>query len=330
MAVLKSLLSVLCLLGGAWGVFALVYQGPQSTTLRVLCVGAWVLLSAATMAALWKWPLPAGAFYAMVFVLLLAWWLRIEPSNDRDWAPEVAQQATGQIDGRWVTLDSVRNFDWHTKTDYDVRWEQRRYDLDRLSSVDMILSYWGRPGIAHTLVSFGFDDGEYVTFSVEVRKERSEAFSEIGGFFRQFEASVIAADERDIVRLRTNVRGEDVYLYRVQLSPEAQRALFIAYVEEANAWALQPRFYNTLTVNCTTVIYSMLAKIVDGVPLDYRLLLSGLLPEYLHGLDGLAPGHSIAELRERGRITQRALDADRDPDFSRLIRRGIPGIHVRE
>src|SRR5690606_20757462 len=115
------------------------------------------------------------------------------------------------------------NFDWRTETDYTPRWETRRYDLDRLATVDLVLSYWGSPAIAHTLVSFGFDDGEHIVFSVEIRKERDEVFSEVGGFFKQFEMSVVAADERDIVQVRTGVRGEDVFLYNVDMPVSAMR-----------------------------------------------------------------------------------------------------------
>lgn len=323
---LKVLASLACVLAGAWGAFALYYQGPASPALRIACMVAWGLLAAAAAIGLWKYPPQTLLFYAAAFLLLFVWWRGVAPSDDRDWADEVAHLASGTVDGSRVSLSHVRHFDWRTTTDYDVRWQARTYDLDRLQSVDLILSYWGRPDIAHTLVSFGFDDGAYVVFSVEIRKERHEAFSEIGGFFRQFELSVIAADERDIVRLRTNVRGEDCYLYRIGLTREARQALFLAYVEEANRLARQPRFYNSLTANCTTIVYGMTARIVDGLPLDYRLILSGRLPDYIHRLGGLAEGHTAAELREGGRITQRARDADRDPDFSHRIRQGVPGI----
>src|SRR3546814_1113198 len=107
----------------------------------------------------------------------------------------------------------------------------------------MLLSYWMGPLIAHTLVSFGFRDGRHLAFSIEIRKERGEAYSALGGFFRKFETSLIAADERDIVRLRSNVRREDVDLYRVALSPSAIRSLFLAYLTEAESLRRRPRWY---------------------------------------------------------------------------------------
>src|SRR6202034_2162744 len=137
----------------------------------------------------------------------------------------------------------VRNFDWRTQSDYTQRWETRTYDLRHLNSLDMVLSYWSMPAIAHVLISFGFDDGEHVVFSVEIRREKTESFSEIGGFFKEFELSIIAADERDVIRVRTNVRGEDDYLYRVRMPVSAMRSLFLAYIDQANSLVHAPRFY---------------------------------------------------------------------------------------
>ena len=318
-----------CGLFAAWGALALHFQGPRNRVRRQLLIAVWLLFAFAVVVALRAYPLAAAAFYLVAAVLLLAWWRGIRPARDRDWADEVARLATGRVEGDRVIVDHVRNFTWRTTTDYDVRWEQRSYDLNHLQSVDLILSYWGRPGIAHTLVSFGFADGGQLVFSVEIRKQRGEAYSEIGGFFRQFEASIIAADERDIVYLRTNVRGEDCYLYRIHLGEDARRALLLAYVEEANRLAERPRFYNSLTNNCTTVVYRMLSRILRGLPLDVRLLLSGLLPTYIHRLGGLTPAHDPEELRERGRITRRAIEAGHVADFPQRIRRGVPGIDPR-
>jgi hypothetical protein len=174
------------------------------------------------------------------------------------------------------------------------------------------------------LISFGFETGEHVVFSVEIRRERSQGFSEIGGFFKEFELSVIAADERDVIRVRTNVRGEDDYLYRVRMPLAAMRSLFLAYIDEANTLVTKPRFYNTITVNCTTLVYHMMTRIVGHLPLSYRLLLSGYLPEYVHRVGGLDQRYPMDELRSLGRITDRAKKADRSPTFSADIRRGIP------
>jgi hypothetical protein len=264
--------------------------------------------------------------FAVAFGALLIWWQRIAPSNDRVWADDVAQMTTGMVDGKHVTLHNVRNFEWRSNTDYTQRWETRDYDIDHLNSVDMIMSYWAGPSIAHLLISFGFDDGAHVAFSVEIRREKSESFSEIGGFFKEFELSILAADERDVIRVRTNVRGEDDYLYRIRMPVEDIRALFLSYIGQANALVKQPRFYNTITVNCTTLVYQMMQHIVGYLPMDYRLLLSGYIPGYVYRVGGLDDRFSLAELRARGRITERAKQADRSESFSADIRLGIPAV----
>ncbi|VCU71220.1 hypothetical protein PIGHUM_03301 [Pigmentiphaga humi] len=310
-----------------WSAFALRYQAPGPAAAKT---AAALLAALFGLAMLWLalrgrpgWALAA---HAAAFCLLLVWWHGIPPSNTRDWADDVARMTTGRVEGSVVTLEQVRNFDWRSGTDYTPRWETRSYDLDRLASVDLFLSYWTIQPIAHTLVSFGYDDGRQLVFSVEIRKERHEAFSSIGGFFKEFETSVVAADERDIVRVRTNARGEDVYLYRVAMPRAAMRSLFLQYIEEANRLVAQPRFYHTITANCTTIVYHMVKRIIPRLPLDYRLILAGYLPGYIYDIGGLDTSHTLDELRERGRITERARAAGDAADFSRQIRRGVPGI----
>jgi Domain of unknown function (DUF4105) len=308
-----------------WGGFALWYQIPGGRLPKCLSVVVWAAFSVAMLFMLWKGRLALGTLgFAAVFCALLVWWQRIPPSNDRTWADDVARVASGTVDGSRVTLENVRNFDWRSETDYTQRWETRSYDLDRLNSVDMVLSYWSLKAIAHVLISFGFNDGSHVVFSVEIRPEKAEGFSEVGGFFKEFELSIIAADERDVIRVRTNIRGEDDYLYRIDIPPATMRALFLAYVGEANSLVHTPRFYNTITVNCTTLVYHMMRKIVGYLPMDYRLLLSGYLPSYVYKVGGLDMRHSLEELRALGRITDRARQSGRSERFSADIRQGIP------
>ncbi|HEY0301260.1 MAG TPA: DUF4105 domain-containing protein, partial [Rhizomicrobium sp.] len=205
-------------------------------------------------------------------------------------------------------------------TDFTPRWETRRYSLDRLTSVDLVSSVWASPAIAHTLISFGFADGGHVVFSAEVRRERGEEFSEIGGFFKEFELVMIAADESDILRLRTNIRRENVTLLPLRLTDAQARALFTAYVERANKLARQPQFYQTITANCTTVMFE-LARLVDRrVPLDWRILVSGYLANYLYDLGIIRTDIPLDRVLQQGAISQRALDAPAGSDYSRVIR----------
>jgi hypothetical protein len=328
------LVTLAMLLATLWVCGAIGYRLPLGGFGRVLGAALAGAAGLALILLLWRWnALRAVAMFVLLLAAVLVWWTSIRPSSTRDWADEVARQLAAHVDGERVTLDNVRNFGWRSLDDYDARWETRRYDLSQLRSVDAVLSYWMGPAIAHTLVSFGFADGrggvDYLTFSIEIRKERGEDFSALGGFFKQFEATLVAADERDIIRVRTNLRGEDDYLYRVAMPPAAMRSLFLAYLKQAEELRRRPRWYNTATSNCTTVIFKMMRHIVSGLPLDYRLLLSGYLPEYLHEIGGLTPGYSLDELRTAGCITDRAKAAGDDPAFSQRIRAGVPGIADR-
>jgi Domain of unknown function (DUF4105) len=309
-----------------WGVLALWYQVPGGNALKTFAVVAWMAFTAACLVALWQGRTAIGLVgFLAAFLGLLLWWQHLKPTNDLLWADDVARMSTGAVEGNRVTLYNVRNFDWRSDSDYTQRWETRHYQLDRLQSVDMIMSYWAGPAIAHMLISFGFSDGEQLAFSVEVRRKQGQEFSEVGGFFKEFGLSIIAADERDVIRVRTNVRGEDDYLYRLNLPVAAMRSLLQAYIAQANGLTQSPRFYNTVTANCTTLVYHMMKHIVGYLPLSYRLLLTGYLPQYVYGLGGLTPGYSFEQLRARGRITERARMADRSASFSQDIRRAVPG-----
>lgn len=328
----KILLLLAILLLAVWGSLAISYLLPAPAVISVIVILGWLVIS---ISAVWfvykKSAIKAWSPYLASLLILLLGWSLVQPSHDRVWADDVANMLSSDINGDTVTLYNVRNFDWRTETDYTANWETRQYDLSQLQRVDMALSYWMGPAIAHTLVSFGFSDGRYLTFSIEIRKEQSESFSAIGGFFKQFETSLIAADERDILYVRTNARDEDVYLYHVNMPQPAIRSLFLAYLDEAEQLRQKPRFYNTITENCTTIVFRMVQRIVQGLPIDYRLLASGYLPEYLYDVDGLAAGYSVEELRHKGRITERALSSATDissEDFSLLIRQNIPQMPI--
>ncbi len=308
-------------LSGAWGALALWYQLPARRAVRMLGGALWMLLVAGliTLAALTQrlWPLFA---YATAMTALLAWWAGIKPSHQRPWAQDVDRLMHGSVDGDAVTLCNVRDFGWRREDDFDARWETRHYDLAALAGADAILSYWNGRAIAHAMISFGFDDGRHLVFSVEIRKRRGQAYSSLGGFFKCFDMILLAAEERDIVRVRTNVRGEDDYLYPLSMDRAALRALFTSYVHAANALRATPRFYHSVSSNCTTLVYRMARQAHPGLPLDIRLLLTGYLPGYLleHGV--LDRRFTLRQWRQRARITGRARRCPVEGDFSRAIR----------
>jgi hypothetical protein len=215
--------------------------------------------------------------FLVAWSLVLVWWLRIPPSNDRDWQPDVAVQSYATIDGERVTFHNIRNFEYRTETDYDPHWYDATFDLADLRSGDLVASYWMGDAIAHIFVSFGFAGDRYVAVSIETRKERGEQYSTIAGFFKQYELTYVVADERDLIGLRTNTRQprEDVYVYRTRVQPEKLRHFFLDYVREINELKEHPAFYNTLTTNCTTNVLLHLRVNEGAPPLSWKVLLSG-------------------------------------------------------
>ena len=313
--------ALLVFVSGAWGALALWYQLPGGVAVRSLGCALWValvlaLFAIAILRRTW-WP-PGG--YVLLYALLLAWWSTITPSGDRVWADDVARLLGGEVRGSVVTLHNVRDFSWRSDTDYDAHWETQSYDLDQLVSADAVLSHWGSQAIAHAMISFGFDDGRHLVFSVEIRKRRGQQFSSIGGFFKDFETALIAAPESDLIRVRTNVRGENDYLYPLAISREAMRALFLSYVRAANRLATTPAFYNTVTSNCATLVYRMARQLDPGLPLDARLLLTGYLPGYLYKIGALDHRRTLDEWNAHARITERARASQPGEDFSQAIR----------
>lgn len=323
---LNILLSLMIVIAALWGGLALYYQLPFAQLGLVASLVLWVGLSVVALVRLWRYNRWQGLLlYLALHAALLVWWNTLTPSNQNLWEDDVAQMTTGRVEGDQVTLFNVRNFAWRSETDYTPRWETREYDLSKLQSVDMLTSHWGMDAIAHVLVSFGFDDDQFVTFSVEIRKKKGQQFSEVAGFFKQYELSILAIDERDAVAVRPNVRGEDTFLYRIDMPEAIRRQLFVSYIEQANQLIEEPRFYNTVTANCTTLVFGMMQHISGGLPLDSRLLLTGYLPSYIEELDGLTDGFDLAQLRSAGRITERSKQAENSANYSKIIRQGVPG-----
>ncbi|MGQ3676113.1 Lnb N-terminal periplasmic domain-containing protein [Xanthobacter sp. TB0139] len=310
-----ALLLVVLAAGAAWSVTALWYQAPPAW--RGVWMGLAVLVATGLAVLGFRRQALAWLGTALAALVMGLWWASILPSNTRDWAPELDRTVTAQLNGSEITLHNVRNFDWRTEEDFTPRWETRTYDLRKLRSVDLFSSVWASPSIAHTLIGFGFEDGEHVVFSIEIRREKSEAFSEIGGFFKEFELSMIAADENDIIRLRTDARGETVSIYPLKVTPRQARELFLFYLARSNALAEKPEFYQTIATNCTTVIYD-LARLVDArLPFDWRILLSGHLPDYLYDLGLIRTDAPLAEVRRDAVIPPQN---GRSEPFSKAIR----------
>lgn len=322
------LLGLAMAIATGWGALALFYLAPGSEAGRsALAWGfATIGLGSAIGLAVRRMRRAALIGFAVAFALVLVVWGRATPSNDRVWQPDVAVLPYATFEGDLVTVHNIRNFEYRSETDFTPAYYDRTFDLRKLDRVDLVASYWMGPAIAHLLLSFGFGD-DHLAISIEVRKEESESYSSIAGFFRQYELVYVAADERDVIRLRTNYRKnppEDVYLFRVIGSQENARRVFLQYMRDMNELRAHPRFYNTLTTNCTTMILANTTVNPGRLPYSWKILLSGYTPEYAYEMGRLDRSLPFAELRKRVHVNAAAQAADRAPDFSQRIRAGLP------
>ena len=309
-----------------WSIAALFIDLPV-TWLRLPVA---VIFAIAVLAAL---ILVRGAGRKMLaclagFAAVLAWWLTVAPSNDRNWQADVDRTAWAEIEGDRVTIHNLRNFDYRTETDYTPHWETRSYDLSQIRGADLFITYWGSPWIAHPIVSFEFGGGDHVAFSIETRKVVGQEYSAFKGFFRQYELIYIIADERDVIRLRTNDRvGEDVYLYRTTATADSARTVFLDYLRSANQLHAEPAFYNAATGNCTTNI-RIHTKAAAGdkiTPWNWRLLLNGKADAFAYAHGRFVGDVPFPALKAQARINEAARAADHAPDFSARVRQGRIG-----
>jgi len=262
------------------------------------------------------------------FCIVLAWWLTLKPSNDGDWQSDVDRTAWAEMDGDRVTIHNLRNCDYRTENDYANCWSDRTIYLSQIRAADLFLTNWGIRFASHPIVSFQFGDNQHVAFSIEARYKAGQKYSTILGFFRQYELIFVAADERDVIRLRTNYRkDEEVYMYRVHVQPEVARSMFLTYVSYLNKLKDHPEWYNELTRNCTTTLDRQLAADVNNPqPWNYQFILNGTLDELLYDRGRLVTGGlPFPELKQREHINRAAQAANQSPDFSALIRAGRIG-----
>ena len=319
-AVVWTFISVIALGCAAWAFGALHYDFPVGKP-----VIPWVFVAAIIAAVVFlRRPVRKLAAVFLALALVLAWWVTLKPSNDGNWQADVAQLAWAEINGDEFTLHNVRNCDYRSDTDYTPHWETRNVRLSQITGIDLAIDYWGSPWIAHPIVSFQFADAPPLCFSIEIRKTVGQSYSTIGGLYRQYTLIYIVADERDVIRLRTNYRHEDIYLYHTTAPPDRARERFLEYVHSLNTLRTQSRWYNAVTANCTTSIRTQHPS-NERVPWDWRILLNGKADEmlYEHGAF-VTGGMSFAELKQRSLINDRAKAADASPDFSELIRVGLP------
>ena len=307
-----------------WATFAVYYSNLPWPWLRLVLAGAFAAF------AIWALFLSRQRWTSLaaigLFLGVVAWWMSIAPSHDRDWRPEVAVMPRAIIDGDRVQLSGVRNFNYRSRNDFTARYEQREVQLSHLTALDVYVSYWSEGPIGHTFVSFIFDNAPPLSISIETRPEVGEGFDPIASLFKQFELIYVVGEERDLVAVRTNHRHEAVYLYRLNTSAEDARRLLLIYLARINELADQPEFYHLLTNSCTINIIRYANTAGRKGRFDIRHLLNGLIDSYLYHSGRMDTTLPYEEVRRRSLINEAAQAAGAAPDFSERIRASLPTI----
>jgi hypothetical protein len=305
-----------------WATLAIYYSNLPWAWLRLVLALAFMVFG---IWALWRQPRPRVLLaFAGLFLGVLVWWISIRPSHHRLWRPEVAVMPRAIIDGDRVRIIGVRDFDYYTRDDFKVRYQEREVSVSHLTSIDFFVSYWAVGPVGHTFLSFNFDNAPPLCISIETRPELGEGFAPVASLFKQFELIYVVGDERDIVRVRTNYRHDEVYLYHIRTSPEGARRLFLIYLDRINELYNKPEFYHLLSNSCTINIvrYARTTGKISGF--DIRHLLNGFIDRYLYSIGAVDTTLPFEELRRRSRINDAAQAADNGPDFSQRIRASVP------
>jgi len=321
----NGLLAMVGLVLTLWGCAALWFDFPHQgwklplivVYLLFLTVGCWQATGLRKKFAV----------VAIGFLAVLVWWLSLKPSNSRDWQPDVAQTPWSETQGDQITIYNIRNCDYRAEFDYTCQWLTRTISLSKIAGMDIFITYWGSPWIAHPIVSFDIQGEAPVPMSIETRKEVGETYSAVRGFFRYYELIYIVSTERDVIRLRTNYRkDEEVYLFHTKASSQLAQAVFLDYLRRANSLHTKPEWYNAATDNCTTNVAVHVRDAEHGIlPLDWRILLNGKSDEMLYQEGYLAGDLPFAKLKEEAHINAAARAANNDPDFSMRVRENRPG-----
>jgi hypothetical protein len=307
-----------------WCALALHYSNLPAS-LRPWAVLIFVVAAAALLFQVK--PRRRGKLAYLVLALgIFSYWELIPPSNDRHWRKDVSVLPWAEVDGNHVTVHNIRNSEYRSPDDFDLRHYDRTFDLDKLKELDFFMCFWAPMPFCHTMLTFGFDDGKYLCVSIETRPEEHEGYSVTASCFKQYELIYVAGDERDLVRLRTNFRDEAVYLYHIQTTPAAMRWLFLRYCDRMNDLRARPEWYRIILRNCTTDIPRRDGGFRTLFPESWEVILNGFVDRFLYREGSLDQSLPLIELRKVGHIDTRARNADQDPDFSKRIRERIPDL----
>lgn len=320
---------------GLWTALAVYFKVPlapwlalaMALTILLLFVGAcrerlhvWQMLRAP-----WAAKRRTLSALAVAAVVAIGYFRFVKPDANQVWSPEQARMPIVEIDGDRVTVTHVRNFTWRSATDFTEAFDQRVYDVSKLSSMYyVVVPMPSFDGVAHVFVSFGFSDGQHVAVSVEGRRRLGQPYEMIPSLFRQYQLIYVIGDERDVVGLRGAIWKKPVYFYPARTTAERKQAIFLDMMRRAHDLEDHPEFYNLLTNNCMNNITAHLRRL-GGRPLphDLSLLLTGLSDRAAYNLGYLDTELTFPQARQAFRIDPWMQETPLDADFSRRLREQI-------
>ena len=321
------LLTLVYLLGITWASGAVYYDSPlpdADNWDRALLALGYALIVLLTMLALGSRRRRFLGWVVFISLVAVPWSLK-KPVQQADWKPTASRLPLALTEGNTVTFHNFRHFDYDDTGKPTERWESRSVDLSKLEGLDFVHHALGDGMLAHPLLSFNFGDDGRIAFSVEARFRKGQEFSPLRGLYKQYSLIYLVGDERDFLKDRAIVRNEPVRLYRLTYPPERIREIFLETIETMNGLREKPRFYNSLTTNCTTS-YIRQAPAGKRPRFDYRIILNGFMESlfYERGLIA-AEGLSLKDLVDQAAINEAAREAREDPAFSDRIREGRAG-----
>ena len=307
-----------------WSTVAVYFISLPNTQLAAIASGVYSITIPVIFFFLAKRSI-ALLIILLLYIAVIIGWNNMQPSNDRHWLPSVAKLPYAISKGNTLDIYNIRDFDYRTEHDFTEKYYNKTYKLDELESMDFLLSYWGGgTTVAHTILSFGFKNGDYLAVSAETRVEQGEPQELIQGFFNQYEMIYILADERDIIRLRTNFRKdepEEVFLYPTTLNKKKIRQIFEVIIARVNRLYQQPEFYNTLTQNCFTTLRADIRTVAPPKNrFDWRILANGYADQMLYEKGNIDTDLSFPEAKKYFHINQYVSDDNNPKDFSVRIR----------
>lgn len=258
----------------------------------------------------------------IILVIVLVFFLSIKPSNTRDWESEFAVLPNVTIEGDVITIANIRDWRYSEQEILSKNYINRTFNITDLERVWFLIEPFGKwDGVAHTYFVFDFKNQDPITFSIEARREKGEDYSAFLGLFKKFELIYMWGTEQDFTLRRVVLQKNSVHMYPMTISSEFQRSLFMELAKATQKLETTPRFYNTVTSNCTNNLAYHANTISPGVaPFHYARFLTGYSGQYVYDLGYIPKDKSYEEIKAQYYINTIVNEMYTEENFSELLR----------